>query len=55
MKSLNLKTSLPKIIDYCFTVLIFAIAFISYPFVLNPNKTGKELFYGGCGFLMAVI
>lgn len=53
MKPLNLKlkTSLPKIIDHCFTTLIFVIAFISFPFVLNPNKTGKELFMVAVVFL----
>jgi O-antigen ligase len=41
----NLKDNLAGIIDSCFIILVFALPFISYPFVLNSNKTGKELFF----------
>jgi len=32
-------------IDFFFIILIFALPFISYPFILNSNKIGKELFF----------
>lgn len=44
MNNIKSKTNLSAIIDYSFTILIFALAFISYPFILNENKVGKELF-----------
>lgn len=47
MKSntLNLKYNLAGIIDSCFIILVFALPFISYSFILNSNKIGKELFF----------
>lgn len=41
----NLKDNLAGIIDSCFIILVFALPFTSYPFVLNSNKIGKELFF----------
>ena len=41
----NLKDTLAGIIDSCFIILVFALPFVSYPFILNSNKTGKELFF----------
>lgn len=43
--TLNLKDNLAGIIDYCFIILVFSLPFVSYPFILNSNKTGKELFF----------
>lgn len=41
----NLKDNLAGILNSCFIILVFALPFISYPFVLNSNKLGKELFF----------
>lgn len=41
----NLKDNLAGIIDSCFIILVFTLPFISYPFILNSNKIGKELFF----------
>lgn len=41
----NLKDNLAGILDSCFIILVFALPFISYPFILNSNKIGKELFF----------
>lgn len=40
-----LKDNLARIIDSCFVIVVFALAFVSYPFILNSNKIGKELFF----------
>lgn len=39
-----LTKNLSQIIDSLFITLIFALPFISYPFILNANKIGKELY-----------
>jgi len=38
------KEEFSKFSDFCFITLIFALPFISYPFILNSNKLGQELF-----------
>lgn len=40
----NLKNKLAGIINSGFIVLVFALPFVSFPFILNANKSGKELF-----------
>lgn len=36
--------NLQQIIDSLFIILVLALPFISYPFILNSNKIGKELY-----------
>lgn len=40
----DLAKSLSQKIDSLFIMLVFALPFISYPFILNSNKIGKELY-----------
>lgn len=40
----DLVKSLSQKIDSLFIMLVFALPFISYPFILNSNKIGKELY-----------
>nr|WP_315158599.1 O-antigen ligase family protein [uncultured Flavobacterium sp.] len=41
---ISISKNLSQTINYFFLLLIFALPFVSYPFVLNSNKTGKELY-----------